>query len=213
MPLERGSVTFTRFAVERTRADPKDARRSLATALRRHAFEPLDPSGEEDRAAGWVELEDPESSNLAPASFLFGDHLLIAWRVDTLRVPTAHVRAELDRWARAHEAESGQPPKRAEKTAQKELIVKKLRKRAFPTRRTYDVSWSFETDQLLIWTTTKKVLEEVTEVMEESMGLRLHALSPGALCQLQDIDPDAVQPTDALFGEEVVQEARARVGS
>ena len=51
MPVLKGAVTFARFRAERTKDEPKDLRRSLANALRKSAFEALDPTGDEDRAA------------------------------------------------------------------------------------------------------------------------------------------------------------------
>ena len=108
MPVLKGAVTFARYKVVRTKDEPKDLKRSLSEALRRSAFEELDPGGDEDRASGWVELEDQDAVDLAPSRFIFGDYLMVSWRVDTLRVPTARVKAELDRWARVHEAERGE---------------------------------------------------------------------------------------------------------
>jgi recombination associated protein RdgC len=65
MPVKKGPVTFARFRAFATKPKAKDQRRSHATALRRHAFEPLDREAEEDRSAGWVELDDPDKSELA----------------------------------------------------------------------------------------------------------------------------------------------------
>lgn len=213
MPVLKGAVTFARFRVERTKDEPKDPRRSLAAALRRAAFEPLDPTEDEDRAAGWVELEDQDATDLAPSRFLYGDYLMASWRVDTLRVPTARVNAELDRYARAYEAERGEAPKRADKKAQKELIIKKLRRQAFPTTRTYDVTWNLEADTVFVWASARKIVDEVVIALEDGFGLRLHAQSPGALARASEIPDDEIDPTPELFGADVVQEAASRVRS
>jgi recombination associated protein RdgC len=213
MPVLKGAVTFARFRAERTKEEPKDLRRSLSNALRKSAFEPLDPTSDEDRAAGWVELEDTESTELAPGRFMFGDYLMASWRVDTLRVPAPRLKAELEQWTRAHEAQHGEPPKRAAKKAQKELILKKLRRQAFPASRTYDVTWNLETDVIFVWASGRKIVDEIVVALEEGFGLRLHAQSPGALVERAEISKDNIEPTPELFGQDVVSEARSRVGA
>ncbi len=213
MPVLKGAVTFARYKVVRTKDEPKDLKRSLSEALRRNAFEELDPGGDEDRASGWVELEDQDAVDLAPSRFIFGDYLMVSWRVDTLRVPTSRVKAELDRWARVHEAERGEPPNRASKKAQKELIIQKLRNQAFPSTRTYDLTWNLEKDMIFIWSSARKVVDEIVIALEDGFNLELKAQSPGALTDAAEISGDAIQPTPELFGSDVVSEAKNRVGS
>lgn len=213
MPVLKGAVTFARYRVVRTKEDPKDLKRSLSHALRRNAFEALDPTGDEDRAAGWVELEDNDEVELSPKRFLFGDYLMVSWRVDTLRVPSARVKAELDRWSRVHEAEKGEAPTRASKKAQKELILKQLRNQAFPITRTYDLTWNLEKDVILVWSSARKIIDEIVIALEDGFGLQLLAQSPGALADAAEIDDDDIQPTPELFGSDVVSEAKNRVGT
>lgn len=213
MPVLKGAVTFARYKVVRTKDAPKDLKRSLSDALRRSAFEELDPGGDEDRASGWVELEDQDAVDLAPSRFIYGDYLMVSWRVDTLRVPTARVKAELDRWARVHEAEKGEPPNRASKKAQKELIIVKLRNQAFPSTRTYDLTWNLEKDVIFIWSSARKIVEEIVIALEDGFSLQLQAQSPGALTDAAEVSGDDIQPTPELFGSDVVSEAKNRVGS
>jgi recombination associated protein RdgC len=62
MPVLGGAVTFARVRSEPGKKLPSDTRRWLAKGLASGAFEPLDPSkGDEERAAGFVELEDHEA--------------------------------------------------------------------------------------------------------------------------------------------------------
>jgi recombination associated protein RdgC len=213
MPVRRGSVSFARFRAASDKPKSKDPRRSLAAALRKRAFEPLDREGEEDRAAGWVELDDPDSAALAPGSFLFGDHVVVTWRVDALRIPAAMVRAEVDAWAKVHEAKHGQPPRRQEKKAQKELVLRKLRRQAFMSTKTFDVSWNAGTDHVEIWATSAKVIEEIQVAFEETFGVHLVPRSPGALAGEAGVDVSTIEPTAALFGTDVATEARAHVES
>src|SRR5689334_20786655 len=119
MPVLRGSVTFARFRSDPGKL-PKDTRRWLVRGLDRGAFEPLDPSrGDDDRSAGFVSLEDPESTDFS-AGVLEAGRALFAWRVDTIRVKAGAIRAELERWAAAFAAEHGRPPARGEKAHAKD---------------------------------------------------------------------------------------------
>ena len=102
MPILAGGVTFARFQADRGKKLSSDTRRSVQRALSGRAFEPLDPARSgEDRAAGFVELEDHDATAFV-SGVLEGDRILFAYRVDTVRVPASALRSELDRWASAH---------------------------------------------------------------------------------------------------------------
>lgn len=210
MPVLRGAVTLCRFHAEwpEKKPRPKDPRRSLPNALRRNTFEPLDRSGEEERSAGWVELDDHDGTGLAAAQVLFDGTLLVTWRVDLVRVPAAIQRAEVERWARAYEAKQGRPPTRTDKAAEKELILKRLRKRAFITTRTHDVVWNLDSDEVQVWSASRAAVEEIHVTIEESFGVRLAPTSPGARLEAAGLDPARLKPTEALFGVEALAEAR-----
>ncbi|MEQ8279700.1 MAG: recombination-associated protein RdgC [Deltaproteobacteria bacterium] len=208
MPLLKGAVTYSRFRAEHHKEPTKDPRRSLANALRKGAFEPLDQSGEQDRSAGWVELEDHQATDLAPSRFLYGSYLLATWRVDSVRVPAALVRSEIDAWSRAFEEKIGHPPKRADKSAQKEIILKKLRRRAFVSTQTFDVSWNLDTNAVQLWASSKKIVEEIQVAIEEAFDVTLHSTSPGARVDASDVDVDKIRATPELFGDDVALQVR-----
>ncbi|MCK6545810.1 recombination-associated protein RdgC [Myxococcota bacterium] len=197
-------MTFSRFRVEQKGERPRDVKRWLARGFKAHAFEPLDKSSDEEVATGWVEIEDRERTDLTPSSLLFGEWVLVSWRVDRIKVPTAAVKDELDAWSRVFEGQNGRPPRRAEKKEEKEHVVQRLRKRAFPIVKTHDVSWNLETNQLQIWTTSKKTVDEIVEALEKLFELRLQPLSPGAYTHQLELAPDVealLAPTAELLGE------------
>src|SRR5262245_37862846 len=103
MPVLRGAITFCRFRAESIGDRPKDVKRWLSRGFRARAFEPIDPSTDTDRSAGWVEIEDTEKTELAPQSFLHGEYVLVTWRIDRLRVPASIVKSELDAWSKKFE--------------------------------------------------------------------------------------------------------------
>src|SRR5690606_41841963 len=115
MPLTRGAVTFSRFRVRPGAKElPSDLPRSLGRALRARAFEPLDRTGDEERAAGFVELEAEDGVEFASGSVFRGDHALFAYRVDTLKVPSSPLQGELTKRLEALEAENDRHPARGE---------------------------------------------------------------------------------------------------
>jgi recombination associated protein RdgC len=199
MPMLRGSVTFARFRLEAGKL-PRDTRRWLARGLARGAFEPLDVQrGDDDRAAGFVALEDPDSTEFQ-GGVLEGGRALFAWRVDTLRVKAAAVRAELSRWAAAFQEEHDRPPARGERATARDQIRHQLRQRAEPTTRISDVSWSLEEGELLVWAASRKAVEEVAAGIEAAFEVRLGPASAGAQAARRKLPEDALLPTPELLG-------------
>jgi recombination associated protein RdgC len=202
MPILKGAMTFSRFRARHKGERPRDPKRWLAKGFRAHAFEPLEKNAEEDTAQGWVEIENADSTELSPQSFLYGDLVLASYRIDRLRVPAAAIRAELDTWSRAFTEREARPPRRSEKAEEKELITKRLRKRAFPRTTLTDLSWNLTTDHLEIWTTQKSVTDEIQTSLETVFELRLLPLAPGAYASTLDLTDDQeelLKPTAELL--------------
>jgi recombination associated protein RdgC len=199
MPVLRGAVTFARFRSE-TGKLPQDTRRWLARGLARGAFEPVDVQrGEDDRAAGFVSLEDPDSTEFT-SGVLEGGRALFAFRIDTIRVKAAAVRAELERWAAAFADEHRRAPTRGEKAGAKDEIRHRLRQKQEPTTRVFDVSWSLDTGEAQVWAASRKVVDEVAAAMEAAFEVKLAPMSVGAQAVRAGIAEGALAPTAALLG-------------
>ena len=199
MPVLRGSVTFARFRVE-TPKRPQDLRRWLSRGLARGAFEPLDPKrGDEDRSAGFVALEDADSTDFE-AGVLEGGRALFAWRIDAIAVKAAAVRAELDRWASAFANEHRRPPTRGEKAGAKDELRHALRGRQAPTTRVLDVSWNVDAGELRIWAASRKAVDEIAAAIEAAFEVKLAPVSVGAQALRARIAEGALAPTAALVG-------------
>jgi recombination associated protein RdgC len=207
MPLLRGSVTFARFRTE-TRPLAQDTRRRLARGLARGAFEPIDVRrGEDDRAAGFVALEDAGSTDFK-GGVLEGAHARFGWRVDTLRVKAAAVRAELERWGAAFEREHGRPPARGEKATARDQIRHELRQRAEPITRVFDVSWNLGSGEVLVWAASRTAVEEIAAGVEAAFEVKLAPLSTGAQAALARLPEAALTPTAGLLGLAEKEEVR-----
>jgi recombination associated protein RdgC len=200
MPILAGGATFARFQTDRGRKLPSDTRRWIQRALAGRGFEPLDQARSgEDRAAGFVELEDHDATAFA-AGVLEADRVLFAYRVDTLRVPATALRAELDRWANAHAKEHGRLPGRRERAARKEELRHTLRARTAPTTRVHDVSFSLATGQVLIWCASRKTVDEIAAAIEAAFGIELRPVTARALAIADGSQEGALAPTPELVG-------------
>jgi recombination associated protein RdgC len=199
MPVQSGAVSFARFRSEPAGARP-DVKRWLLRGLRKKLFEPLEArKPEDDRVAGFVELEDPDATGFEAGLFQ-GDHALFAWRIDQLKVPAKAVKAEVDRWAAAFAAEQGRPPGRREKAARKEEVRQLLRQRTEPSSKVLDVSWNVDTGEVAVWATSRKVVDEISAAMEEVFGVVLHPVSVGATAARAKLPEAGLGPTAALVG-------------
>lgn len=200
MALRSGSVTLARFRTAPPRQRGADLKRLVLKGLRAHRFEPLDPArGEDDRAAGFVELEDPEATGF-DGPVLHGDLALFAWRVDTLKVPTAEVKAAVARWTAAFLAEQGRPPARREKAAAAEGFKQALRRKAAPASRVHDVAWDLASGDLQVWAASRKTIEEVAAAVAAAFQVKPVALTPGARADETGLDEGRLRPTPALCG-------------
>ncbi|MBX2810333.1 MAG: recombination-associated protein RdgC [Myxococcales bacterium] len=203
MPIVNGAINLIRFRVADAPAQRRDWPRYLAQQLRKQSFRPLDrESGEEERSAGWVELHDQDSARLTPGQVFFGDDLMVRWRVDQVRVPPPVIKGAMSEWQHLFENSKQRKPTKREKSEEKELILRKLRKKAFLTTQTYDVRWRMPVHEVQLWATGAKVVDEILGAVEDSMGLVLKPLGPGARWEMMS-GPD-IRPTPELFGREAV---------
>lgn len=203
MPILSGTVTFARFGVEPAEAFPTDVRRWLSRGLRARAFEPIDKHTEEERAAGFVELEDHGATEFSPGRLFYGEHALLAWRIDTLKVRASALKAELAQWAAAFEEEHGRAPAKGEKAERRAALRQSMRMQAEPVTKVYDVSWNLKAQQLQIWVSSRKVVDEIALTMESCFRIKLHAQVPSVVARRQGVADAALGPTAELLGIEL----------
>lgn len=203
MPVLSGAVTFSRFRVEPDGDAPKDTKRWLQRGLGAHAFEPIDRKSEDERAAGFVELENHDSIEFSAGALFRDQHALFAFRVDTLKVPGAVLKAEMGKWLAAFEKQNGRGPSRAEKNAYKAQVRHELRMRAVPGTKVHDLSWNLKTQQLQIWASSRTAVEEIVLALEEGLKVKLVPQAPAAAAARAGVPDDALRPTPELVGMDV----------
>ncbi|RYZ40448.1 MAG: hypothetical protein EOO71_16085 [Myxococcaceae bacterium] len=200
MPVLRGAVTFSRFRTEPSKEAPSDVKRWLTKGLKSHAFEPIDRRSEEERAAGFVELENAEASDFSTTHLFYGEYALFAYRIDTLKVPASMMKAELDKWTSAFTKENSRPPARAEKTKQRAELKQLLRQRAVPRTAVLDVTWNLKTQQVQIWAASRKTVDEISVALEGALAVKVIGITPASMAQRAGIDDKALGPTAELIG-------------
>lgn len=199
MPIRRGSVHLARFKLD---GDiPKDVKRWLQRALTRMAFEPIDPKSDDERTAGFVELEDNDKVEFNAGSLFHGQHALFGWRVDKLKVPTNAVRAQMLQWSQAFEQKNGRSPGRRERTEQKDVLKKTLRARQTPVSKVFEVSIDTNSGDAFVWATSRNVVDEVQSALESNLEVKLVPRVPAAMMNPSLIDE--LKPTPELFLEAV----------
>lgn len=211
MPVLRGAVTFSRFLVEPAEGAAADLKRSLSRALKARAFAPIDRRSEEERAVGFVELENHDASEFSAGSLFYGEYALFSYRIDAIKIPGPVLRAELDRWATAFEKEKGRPPSRGEKAESKGSLRQMLRNRAVPITKVHDVSWNLKSQQLQIWAASRKAVDEVLNALETAFKVKLIPLIPAAAAARMGIEESALGPTAELIGMELAAELPVEV--
>ncbi len=206
MPVLSGAVTFSRFRSAPAGDPPSDTKRWLSKGLKSGHFEPIDlKKTEDERAAGFVELENHDSTEFSTGAILYGDYALFGFRVDTVKVPAPVLKAELSKWEKAFEKENGRAPTRGEKSENRASIKHMLRQRAVPFTKVHDVSWNLKTNQVQLWASSRKTVEEILLAIEEAFDVKLQPLVPVSLAAEAGISDENLVPTPELIGMEISQ--------
>jgi recombination associated protein RdgC len=197
MPIRRGSVNLARFRMEG--ALPKDVKRWLQKGLSKAGFDPIDPKSDDERSAGFVELEQNDSTEFSAGALFHGLHALFAWRVDRLKVPTNTLRAGLLQWSQAFEQKNGRPAGRRERAEQKDALKKTLRAKQAPVTKVFELSVDLTSRDVFVWATSRNVVEEAQAVLESTLEVKLIPRVPAAFLGAGVLD--SLTPTKELFGE------------
>jgi recombination associated protein RdgC len=189
----KGSVTVRRYTV---RGKPGDKSR-LVKGVRAHVLLPIDPKSDVERSYGWALAEDPDVLDLSSENTFVGGALVLALRVDTLKPPAAVVKRLVAEKLRA----LGRKPGKKEKQEAKDMVVKSLRSRAFPSMKAYDLVWQLDEGRVFFFAHSKGPNELLIDLFQKSFGLELVACGPGVVASEGGRLPAALAPTPELaFG-------------
>jgi len=151
--------------------------------LAANRFNPID-QGTEELSLGWVHLDDPKSSDFASPTVCWReDYLMFTLRRDQRSVPSAILKAHLERAQDQYLAENPgftKVPKQ-KKEDLKEAVRAMLLSQTLPTPATYDAVWDTKTGLLTFSSLSPKVIELFEEHFKKTFeGLRLAAFHPYA---------------------------------
>lgn len=195
MPILKGAVTFARFRVE---GFDKRETNWITKNLKVHPFEPIRKSSEDERSAGWVELENRDAVEFSTGAVHYGEYALFSYRVDVLKVPGGQLKEELEKWIKAFEAEHTRPAKRGEKNDARAALKQQLRQKMTPRVKTFDVSWNLKSQELQIWAASRKTVEEIESALEKTFSLKVVALAPTTAALALGLKEEDLTPTPEL---------------
>jgi len=169
MSFTSGTASFVRYRVEGE--IPADFWNFAAERINAHAFRDIDDSFEEI-SIGWVSLAGMFDSSFSEASYVAGDYLAMALRVDERRVAPAALKKfclkEEQRLIREQ-----QIPKlsRSQKVEIKENMRLKLLKQAVPIPALYEMCWSLANNQVTFFSTSAKAQTTFEELFRDTFDL------------------------------------------
>lgn len=201
MGLIYGSGSFTRYWVDGP--VPENYLEDFPGRISRFAFRNIDPSSEQERSSGWVNIMDMFDNRFRAMEFLKEPCIAMAWRVDVRKVPS-HALKQYCREAEEKLKDSEGLEFLSKKRRQeiKDRVKAELIQRAIPRSKTYDMIWNLHTSVVLFGSVSASVGDEFTEFFLQCFGLRLKAVFPYSIASRiliqEDRDPallDGLQPS------------------
>jgi recombination associated protein RdgC len=171
MGLRKGTLTFARYRVIGRLPDRFND--LVSEHLRRNAFAERWRIADE-KAAGWIALDDPLDSEFPCASYAQGRYLLFSLRVDRKTVAPSLLRLKVLEAERDKRKETGQKRLyREQREAIREAVRLDLLGKTLPVPSFYEVCWSVTSGTLLFGCLSDKVFEELQALFRDTFQLAL----------------------------------------
>jgi len=133
----------------------------------------------DDLSLGWVSMEDFTDTRFAGSSYLRGNYVALALRVDTLRVPPRIVELHVKKESRKLLQESGQARLSSSQFRElREGIREKLRRQILPSVQVFDLVWDTGRGMAYFGSHSPKARDRVETHFKKSFGLTLLPLIP-----------------------------------
>ncbi|HCY86112.1 MAG TPA: exonuclease [Desulfobacteraceae bacterium] len=114
----------------------------------------------EEISAGWTPFESPYNPDFEKFSFVFGTYFLFSLRIDKKSIPAKLVQKHMALEIEKKKEESGRDfISKNEKSEIKEFVLDVLMHKIPSIPSIYDVLWSYEEKQLIIFSTQKAANE------------------------------------------------------
>lgn len=198
MGLISGSVSFIRFGVEGKL--PENILDFIDDRIRSFSFRDIDDSTDE-YSIGWVSVANLFDMEFRYASYLNGDYVTLAMRIDERKVSPAVLKKFVQKEEERVKLEK-QIPKvsRTQMAEIKERVRAELTRKALPIPAVYELCWSLSESSVLCFTTNKKIHAILEDFFKDCFGLTIvqqipyltaeHLLDEEATARLSAVVPE-----------------------
>ena len=194
MSIFKKSMSITRFkVVGDPQVDGQSISDTILAGLENNQI--IDIEQGEEMSWGWTKLTDPLSPEFNDMSFMTGNYMTVALRLDKKSVPGAAVKRAIY-FAEKKEKEEKQVPKlaRATRVMIKEAVVKNLLAKAPIVTQTADVIWNIDGQTLYFFSTNKLAREIIENVFKDTFNVTLEMMFPFTM-GLETVDEDTLAAT------------------
>ena len=172
-----GSLTYKLFYAQQ---EPPDNWENLfVEKVNLHAFEPLQPDGEEDESIGWVQLERPLQTDFELAHMRYDNFINLGLRRDRYAIPKAlrdaHVAEAEREFMRKNEKDE---LSKYEREDIEQMVIRRLREQTLPKMRVIDMSWNLRSGRVRFWSHANKLGELFRGLFQETFEMELMPASP-----------------------------------
>ncbi len=199
MGLLTGTASFVRYTVE---GDiPADFWDFAAERIAARAFRDIDDSFDE-LSVGWVSLASMFDSSFSEASFIAGDNVAMAMRIDERKVAPAVLKKFFLKEEKRILKERQLPKlSRSQKLELKENVRLRLLKQAAPVPAVYEMYWNLADNAVTFFSTSGKAQAVFEELFRDTFDLGLvmqipftlaTALLPDAADELHELTPAVI---------------------
>lgn len=151
---------------------------SVHEGISKGIFREGEVSGD-DLSLGWVSMEDFTDTRFAGSSYLRGNYVALALRVDTLRVPPRIVELHLKKESKKLLETTGQSRLSSSQFRElRERIRDTLRKQILPSVQVFDLVWDTSRGMVYFGSHSPKARDRAETHFKKCFGLTLLPLIP-----------------------------------
>jgi len=172
MGIQSSSISFVRYSVHGEAAE--NFLEQAAEKIQAFSFRDIDDTVD-DYSIGWVSAWNMFDSVLADhSSFLLGDYIVLALRIDERKVPSAVLKkCVLKEEFRIKKERSMENLNRYQVQELRESVRLSLMKKAVPVPAVYELAWNLADNTLMFFSTSAKAQALLEEYFYKTFSLRL----------------------------------------
>lgn len=198
MGFVSGSAQFVRFTIEGNL--PDNPLEFIGERIAAFSFRDIDNSLDE-YSVGWVSVVNMFDAGFDYVSYLNGDYVVLALRMDERKVSPVVLKKFVQKEEERIKKEKQLPHlSRAAKTEIKERIRSELTARAMPVPTVYDLVWNLSDSTLFFFTTNQKAHTLLEDFFNDCFGVLLELQIPWTTAQ-HLVEPEKASQLEKLSAE------------